>query len=355
MFLNYLTRCLRSPRRLNINPWKSVQSVVFLLLLLCGVAAAEYDARQEIIKFMKNTGMDKVLYAPVTVDQRWPGLLEIADEGIFAIQHELLKSEIGTDPNVVIDDEVTVDPTVKHLFIVTHGWLDKSEKKWPAKMAAAMAERVDPNEWTCMSYDWKGGSVVITSVQAAEYARDIAGPRLATAVLQLPVDFKHVHLVGHSAGSWTIHAAAKKLAAARPDITVHLTFLDAYVPEKWNPEILGHIFVDVKRQRNQLWAEHYFTKDITYKVTQHKLPNAHNVDINDIDPLIKEHEFPYRWYMATITGKYDRWDEKKEPVVTLAGETEYGFTRSREAGEDNYAQSRKLKLGNKPVRIKDND
>nr|MBC8378065.1 hypothetical protein [Planctomycetota bacterium] len=65
-----------------------------------------------------------------------------------------------------------------------------------------------------------------------------------------------------------------------------------------------------------------------------------------------EHEFPYRWYMATVTGRYDRWDEKKETVLTCTHDTDYGFARSREAGAENWTQSRKLKLGKKAVKIK---
>lgn len=325
---------------------------VSLLLLLGSISVAEFDARKEVIKFMENAGMEKYLHAPVTVSQVRPGLLSIADEGIFAIQHELLTPEAASDPNVVIEPSVAIAPAAKNICIVTHGWLDKGENKWPQEMATSIADRVDPNDWTCISYDWKGGSAVITSVQAAEYARDIAGPRLAAAVASLGIDVAHVHLVGHSAGSWTIHSAAKRIAAANPNVTIHLTFLDAYVPEKWNPEILGHVFTEAKRQKSQLWAEHYYTRDITFKVTQHNLPNAHNVDITAIDPLIKEHEFPYRWYAATVTGKYTRWDEKNEKVVTAAGKTQYGFARSREAGQKNWAKSTQLKRGNKAIRIK---
>jgi hypothetical protein len=146
--------------------------------------------------------------------------------------------------------------------------------------------------------------VVITSVQAAEYARDIAGPRLARAILALGTEFKHIHLIGHSAGTWTIHSAAKRLAYARRDIELHLTFLDAYIPSQWDKTLLGRVFLDPKRQKEQCWAEHYYTKDITFVVTEHDLKYAHNVDISAVDPLISEHEFPYRWYTATITGKF---------------------------------------------------
>lgn len=323
------------------------------VVLLCAMACkAEFDARQKIIELMENNGMEKYLTAPVTVRALSSGVLSIADEGVFAIQHELLTPDMSADPNVVIDEKLTIIPSADKLVVITHGWLDKGEKDWPSRMAKAIHERTDPNEWVCASYDWKGGSAVITSVQAAEYARDIAGPRLAAAILKLDRPFKHIHLVGHSAGSWTINAAAKRIAEERPDTTFHLTFFDAYVPEKWNPDTLGHIFTNAAKQRFQYWGEQYYTKDITWKVTQHDLEYCHNVDISDIDPLFAEHEFPYRWYMATITGRYDRWDEKKQTVrIKGSDDIDYGYTRSLESGDDNWIKTKKLKMHNKAVKI----
>ncbi|MCI0498912.1 MAG: hypothetical protein L0Y36_04430 [Planctomycetales bacterium] len=328
---------------------------LLMLLFFCGIACADFDARQEVIKLMENAGMKKLLEAPVTITESAFGVLSIADEGIFAIQHELLTPEVSAEPNVVIVPGIAIVPSADKLVVITHGWLDKGEKDWPSKMAEAINERVDPNEWVCASYDWRGGSVVFTSVQAAQYARDIAGPRLAAALLKLDRPFKHVHLIGHSAGSWVIQSAAGQLAHKYPDARFHLTFLDAYVPEEWDAEELGWIFEDPDRQKNQCWAEQYYTRDITWKVTEYNLKQAHNVDISALDPLIVEHEFPYRWYMATITGRYDRWDEKKEPVITCSGDIDYGFARALESGTDNWTQSPKLPMHNKAVTIKAKD
>jgi pimeloyl-ACP methyl ester carboxylesterase len=331
---------------------KKRQLIYLFGVLFCGVVSwAQFDARREIIKFMENSGMERYLQAPVAVTATPSGVLSIVDAGIFAIQYELLRPDVSCDPNVTLDAGIAIPSTADKLVIVTHGWLDKGENNWPGKMAEAIAAKTDPNEWVCVCYDWKGGSAVITSVQAAQYARDVAGPRLAAAIDGLGHPFRHIHLVGHSAGSWTVHAAAERLAATRPDTAFHLTFLDAYVPEKWDPDGLGRIFSDADRQKSRCWAEHYYTKDITWKVTQHDLKYAHNVDITDLDPFIKEHEFPYRWYLATITGSYDRWDEKNEPVHTRFGGIDYGFARSRESGNPNWTQTRKLEMHNKAVEI----
>jgi len=326
---------------------------ICILIFLGGLAAcdAEFNARQEIIKLMENQGMEKYLQAPVIVTASPSGVISIADKGIYVIQHELLRPDVSADPNIVVSGPLNINPSADKLTIVTHGWLDKSQKDWPYEMAEAICARTDPNNWICAAYDWKGGSAVISSVQAVEYARDIAGPRLARAVLKLDHSFEHIHLIGHSAGAWTIHTAAKDIAQVRPQTTFHLTFLDAYVPEKWDPDVLGQIYSDDVKQSLQVWSDHYYTKDITYKVTQYDLKNAHNVDITALDPLITEHEFPYRWYMATITGHYDRWDEKNQPVYTRANEIDYGFARTREAGGANWIQNRTLKSNNPAVKI----
>ena len=335
---------------------KILKYSILLLSFTVAICFAEFDARKEIIKFMEgNKDLEKYLDAPVTVTQTDTGCLSIRDKGIFVFQHELLKPEVSADPNVAIDEGVIINPRADKLVVVVHGWMDKGQNAWPSEMAAAIRERTDPNEWVCGSYDWRGGSIVMTSIHAAEYARDIAGPRLAKALLELGTDFKHIHLIGHSAGTWAVQSAAKEIAVARPDTQFHLTFLDAYVPSQWDADRLGGVYDDRVKQKSQCWAEQYYTKDITFMVTEHNLKCAHNVDISAVDPLISEHEFPYRWYAATITGKFTRWDEKKGTVYTRCEGTDYGFARSLESGAENWAQTRKLKTNNTAVKIEKNN
>lgn len=323
-----------------------------LFSLIGSVCLSEIDMRQEAIKLIQGSDFKNYLEAPVRISKTPEGPLLIIDEGIYFFQYDLQTPAVSAMTDVVKEGEINLPETADHLVIVTHGWLDKSEGRWPGEIAYAIDRWVDPNEWTCASFGWKGGAGVVNSVQAARYARDIAGPRLAVAILELEKGFTHIHFIGHSAGAWVIDSAAKQMAAAMPQADFHLTFLDAYVPDKWEPDILGHLFEDPQKQKNQVWADHYYTRDITYKVTQHDLKYARNVDISALDPFVVEHEFPYRWYMATITGKYQRWDEKNEKVFTQSGSVDYGFLRSLESGRENYQQSRKLKTGNKSVKIK---
>ncbi len=320
--------------------------VVVWLVLASGCSGGE--SGPTTAEWMRKAGLGKWLDAPVTASRTERGIYHITDKGVYIFQYDVETPAVAAEPNVVIEGAIRPAAGVNKAVFVTHGWGDKAAKDWPEQMAEAIAARVDPNEWMCGCFGWSGGSVVITSVHAARYARDIGGPRLAAAGLKLSDSVRHVHLIGHSAGSWVIDAAAKRIVKERPGVEVHLTFLDAYVPSQWDPDELGAIAGEPNRPAN-VWAEHYYTRDITYNVTQQDLKHAHNVDITAIDPLFAEHEFPYRWYEATMTGTYDRWDEKGETVYKTANGVEYGFARGREAGEEPWRQSKQLPCGEKAV------
>ena len=326
---------------------------ILLLLFAVGavpVCAENADARQEVIKFMLKAGLKKELYAPVRVGTDESGLLSIADEGTFVVQYMIVGAESACEPNVVVASDVNVRAGADKIVVVTHGWIDKGASGWPADIGRAFIERTDPNEWVCAFFDWKGGAGVVSPVDAAKYGRDIAGPRLVAAISKLPNRFRHVHLTGHSAGSWTINSAAKLICEKLPAATLHLTYLDAYVPSGWDPGDLADIAA--WSSKTTCYAEHYYTKDITLRVTELDLPNTFNVDITAIDPWFKEHEFPYRWYCASISGGFDRFDEKKSKVVVSHEGTEYGFARSLEAGKVNWRKSLTLKKGAGAIRLR---
>jgi pimeloyl-ACP methyl ester carboxylesterase len=233
------------------------------------------------------------------------------------------------------------------LVIVTHGWLERT--RWPEETALAIRGKVDSRRWVCGWYDWRGEARRISPIGAAEYARDIGGPFLGKRIAALSKAWGHVHLIGHSAGSWVISEAAKTVAR-ETDASIHLTFLDAYVPLLWDAnELCG--FSD--EPKLVWWADHYLTWDLTLGVTAKQLFCAHNVDLTEVDPGIKDHEFPRYWYHGTVIGEYakgERYEGKK--LYKKLGTVEYGFARSLEAGEKNWEVSRGLKTGNKPVKIR---
>ncbi len=328
--------------------WRLI--IAGILAAGCG-CSAQFDARQETVRLIEKAGLEHLLSAPVRVCCAENGPMAIIDEGIFMVQHTLLTPAVGSEPNVVVEGLDRLNPQADKLFVAVHGWLDKGQTGWPGQLGQVVYRRVDPNEWVCASFDWKGGAVVVSSVMAAEYARDVAGPRLAAGILAMKRPFTHIHLVGHSAGSWAIHSAARRLAERFPESTFHLTFLDAYVPGKWNPDELGTIFLDTRRQKTQYWGEHYYTRDITYKVTECHLKNAHNVDITKTAPILGDHEFPYRWYIATVTGEFERWGERGAAVLTAYEGVDYGFARSLEAADTAWQESCLLPMDNPVIRI----
>lgn len=237
----------------------------------------------------------------------------------------------------------------KSLVVVTHGWIEKGEDDWPEDMAVAIQKKVDPNSWRCGYFDWSAGAKTLNATTAVKYARNTAGPKLAEDILAEYPDLKHIHLIAHSSGCWVISEAAI-IIAERSDCDIHLTFIEAYVPKSMAEAELGDVNM---ADPAKFWADHYYTRDYTLSWTQHDLTHAHNVDITKIDPWIKDHNFPWKWYLATINGKYP---EKKfldsRKLITTCGQTEYGFTRAKEASDPNgWNESLKLLPGNKGIKF----
>ena len=212
---------------------------------------------------------------------------------------------------------------VKGLVIVTHGWIEKGRGSWPEDMAAVIHNRVQHNNWLCGYFDWSKGAQAINPTDAAKYARDAAGPGLAKEIIELGNDFQHIHL----------------------------TFFDAYVPSSWQERSLGDIRTSAD---SNCWVDHYYTRDYTLGFTEQNLSNAHNVDVTSIDQLLKDHNFPWKWYYASVTGKYPKGTLLDNSKLALTAEgIEYGFARSREAG-GSYSWGRSLELprGNAAVKFK---
>jgi len=253
------------------------------------------------------------------------------------------------EPNgkAIKDDEVNL-PLTDGLKIVvaTHGWFER--ESWPQDLALAIRNKVDTNDWLCGWFDWQNEARVINPRDAAEYARDKAGAILAEQVLTLTKNPQHVHLIAHSAGCWAISEAAK-IIAIQTRANIHLTFLDAYVPVGWDANELGNIAAEPNRT---YWADQYLTQDITLDVTYCWLIHAHNVDIGDITPGLKDHRFPFHWYPATVLGKYPPGDKYVGyKLYCTSGDIEYGFARSLETGKANWEKSLKLPIGNVPVKL----
>lgn len=320
------------------------------LIYVCAVVlslgctfASSSDTRDSVKQFLYSVGMGDKFDCAVRISKTSDGLLSIMDDGSYFFHYLILTPKVAADAKVVRKGPIELPLSCTRMVIVTHGWIDKGRKDWPMDVAREIARRVDPNEWICGYFDWEEGSTVINPEDAAKYARDIGGPRLARAILSVVGKLEHVHLIGHSAGSWLVDSAAK-IISEKTTAEIHLTFLDAFVPAFWDEKQLGLL-------TTPFWADHYYTRDLTFEVTQTNLTHAHNIDITSADPWFKEHEFPYRWYYATIAGRYEhRSIEKNTPVRKYSGDREYGYARSLEAGLDNWNQSVLLPKANKPAK-----
>ena len=235
--------------------------------------------------------------------------------------------------------------TEPNLVVITHGWYDR--EPWPEWTALAIARRVNLQEWQCGWCDWRRPANCLRPSQAATIGRDSVGPQLGRQIVGLSRDWRHVHLVGHSAGAWAIQAAAQ-IIASKTSADVHITFLDAYVPDGWDARVLGKLN---GRSSPHCWVEHYFTRDLL-NLTENILPGAHNVDITALNPGFKGHKFPWHWYLATVTGAYTTDEDLADrPVLCRTDRLAYGFARARENGSATWTKSLALEPGNSPVRM----
>lgn len=271
---------------------------------------------------------------PAATSDRPPGILLLTGPGA---------DRLALRP--VARDTTCAEP---NLVIVTHGWLEKGT--WPAEIALAIAGRTDPQQWRCGWYDWHRAAGCLRPWKAARFARGVAGPHLGQEILRLSKQYRHVHLIGHSAGAWVINEAAN-LIARETDAEIHLTFLDAYVPDFWDQRDLGR---PAGPSSGRLWAEQYFTRDFLLHFSDTPLTHAHNVDITKVNPgFVNSHKFPIYWYRATVTGQYEHsWRfGGKTPWCRTDG-LEYGFARSLESGSPPWARSLTLPAGTVTVQLR---
>jgi hypothetical protein len=240
----------------------------------------------------------------------------------------------------------TLTYTEPNLVIITHGWYER--RPWPGQMATAIAKRVDSRQWRCAWYDWRQEARHLRPSQSATLGRDMVGPRLGEEIVGLSPNWRHVHLIGHSAGAWVVNAAAETVTS-RTNAEIHINFLDAYVPDGWDEKALGRL---AQEDPNRCWADHYFTRDV-FNLTENVLTGVYNVDITAINPGIRGHLFPWHWYLATIKGRYTTDDRFADsPIFCRAEGMAYGLPRSLEAGSSQWRTSLALPPANTPVRLR---
>jgi hypothetical protein len=147
------------------------------------------------------------------------------------------------------------------------------------------------------------------------------------------VEYEHIHLIGHSAGSNLIETLARYLRNHRLNsITIHQTFLDPYEPP-WDRLISSRYGL------RSDWTDRY--ADFRTPPVVH-LVNGYNVEVTG-SPLdctgslnkICAHSRPYRFYGVSINEDYDGdVSHMNSDPVERADTGSFGFPLSVEMGRD---------------------
>ncbi len=217
------------------------------------------------------------------------------------------------------------------LIIVTHGWQfglptdPLADVSWVDDMTNTIQKKLiseGKTNWRVVALKWvpdaqtphPDNALWNGAVLGALY-----GKVIGTA------SWKHVHLIGHSAGAGLIQAAAKQIRNLSQTTTVHTTFLDPF----------RGLRIDLRDFYGQYadWSDNYYARDLSGSLTR-DVPHSHNVDVTDLDPdpdpdrslvyLIGLHGWPYQFYTRTVTNGF----------ATPQGDTSlgYGFPLSMEGG-----------------------
>lgn len=213
-------------------------------------------------------------------------------------------------------------------------------------------------------FDWRKDSKVSlpmigTLLSKARAVGDRVGSRIVSDLRNhASAGFKHVHLIGHSAGAMVIQSASELIRRDVKNCRIHCTFLDPFVGfDKIGVSIYGN---------SSDWADNYYvydddTKDFSSvygRLTAADLQYAANWDITEIDPNVRRilrshsvgddsfraistHGYPYSFYTNSVLMKlpqcaanvgfvlsdeYGSWNDTKRPDV--------GNTASRLCAKD---------------------
>ncbi|MBK8168488.1 MAG: hypothetical protein IPK64_21265 [bacterium] len=191
----------------------------------------------------------------------------------------------------------------------------------------AISPRCSGTQWDVWTVDWRDRASIANSTipWAAYWNAQSVGDVLASTLYSC--SYKHIHSIGHSAGSNVIQTATNQLKAKSLLPTIHETFLDAYDPwAKSNDSFPGrHVSADYGK--NADWADNYVdTRDLVGKVsdkTALHLSYGYNINVTplpgndgcdnayDVDSFCR-HSRPWRFYGESIFDVVGKEDFTKE-------------------------------------------
>lgn len=196
--------------------------------------------------------------------------------------------------------------TNRRLILVTHGWLGtgllQQDAGWLTPLVSQLTSRA--SGWDVRSVNWEEFAATPGPTPAVNRAKRL-GFDLGGAIVN--AGYTDVQLIGHSAGSWLMDAAADRIASIAPQLNVQCTFLDAFVPL----EALVTSPAVTQLGDTADFAEHYVDKNPSlvpfYGATNLDLDRAFNVDVTDVRPTpaqnaVAAHRWPCDWYTQTVAN-----------------------------------------------------
>lgn len=170
---------------------------------------------------------------------------------------------------------------------------------------------------------------------AAYFNTELPATNLITAISPYP--YRHIHMIGHSAGAALIDIAAKNLVGLYNNVPslrrpfIHLTFLDAFTLTNLDTTSYGFL----PNYPNH-YSEHYVDRTSPSPIslwTNSIISNAYNFDITDwnhpADPLGDPfgHQWPRHWYQNSAIATPGFEDLKYGfPFSLEGGGSIHGFT-----------------------------
>lgn len=274
-------------------------------------------------------------------------------------------------------EDVVRDFSGDNLVVVTHGWNGHSSDGWVQEVAKGICDnakdrtRIIAFDWSEGEYDADTGDLgfnvafdhaygdgggetsdnVLASVWAPIKNHRSPARALSKILEEIGPNFKHIHLIAHSAGSNVIQSAVDFAAddyyfngtPANNMPVIQLTFLDAFVPYSDQLDRFGKFdgghdnwvgFTGYAEQYlDSVWNNNY-----DWPYTNHRLPNVTNFDVTYLTTEAnRKHEWPCDFYKYSVNKTYypqqnDTSDEDSQ-YSTVFGKNEFklGFPFSFES------------------------
>ena len=189
-------------------------------------------------------------------------------------------------------------PKAVNLLFIVHGHGETPED-WPADLVSALSSRFpDKTQWDIVTYDWDRYSRKRFSASKRGL---IIGRRVGETLASSKFNYRTIHFIGHSVGSFLIHAAcnAYREAAENP-ARLHVTFLDPFTLHGF----FGWGFGWKQFGKGADFAEVYTNTDDIVPTSNGIVENAHNFDVTKSshkqDSKPNMHWWPVDYYIMSV-------------------------------------------------------